>query len=338
MQVLRIVTPTPTKASISSISTTIVAHRLLRQHTMQQHSTTCRNDCRNGYRYSCTTPWIRDVITTMTTAGSRSRDHKQLYSFSSLYSLRSSPQRMYLSSSSSSSPPPPTAAIGVLGTIFFGSLCIGTFLLGTWQTKRYFEKATLVQQRSLDLQSKPLTYEEYCNGIQQQQEDGANSSNITTSTTTTPASFRKIQLHGRYHHDYEILVGPRGPPPGSTTEGGGMASSPQGYYIITPMELLKRDETNHNNQKESQYVLINRGWVPRHMVMGSSSTNQLHSRSSTSSSYDTKVTKEFLWDRPMGLTSVTVVPTQGEGTYGLMNLFFFCYFTSTLYFVYFDHC
>ena len=272
-------------------------------------------------------------------------------SFLSLHSNRICQKRMHLSSSSSFSsssssitrsssstvlppitttlpPPSPTATIGIFGTIFFGSLCVGTFLLGTWQTKRYFEKTKLIEQRSIDLQSKPLTYEEYCHEMQQQQ---LHQDATTASTATTPASFRKIQLYGTFHHEYEILVGPRGPPPGSAyTNDGGMASSPQGYYIITPLEIAPEQDTktktdmtgsstsrNHNQQK-SQFVLINRGWVPRHMVVGPSNTTttgRIPPNSRHPNNNNTATTKDMMttWDRPMGMTHVTVVPTQGEG-------------------------
>jgi cytochrome oxidase assembly protein ShyY1 len=271
-----------------------------------------------------------------------------------------SPNRMYLSSSPTSSSssttvvpptvspppttttttttPPPTATIGVLGTLFFGSLCVGTFVLGSWQTKRYYEKTKLVQQRNSDLQSEPVAYEEYCQEIQLQQ----SSSSSKQPDSPIASSFRKIQLHGIYHHEYEILVGPRGPPPGSTyTTEGGMSSSPQGYYIITPLEIQRSGSdfetaastttgTPTTTSKESQYVLINRGWVPRHMVVGPSNTrNQPHPRRPTMSNPNTSATKEGMstWDRPRGRISVTVVPTQGEGMWCIpcLTLYIVCF-------------
>ena len=165
-----------------------------------------------------------------------------------------------------------------------------------------------------------------------QQQQQLHQDATTASSATTPASFRKIQLYGTFHHEYEILVGPRGPPPGSAyTNDGGMASSPQGYYIITPLEIALEQDTktktdmtgtstsrNHNLQK-SQFVLINRGWVPRHMVVGPSNTtttgrippNSRHPNNNNT----TATTKDMMttWDRPTGMTHVTVVPTQGEG-------------------------
>lgn len=99
------------------------------------------------------------------------------------------------------------------GKIFFGGLCAGTFYLGTWQTQRYFEKIRLMEKRILELKQDPEPW----------QGDG------------TPQGFRRRLLQGKYRHEDEMLVGPRGPPPGALTASGpasgrsegGMSSGPQ---------------------------------------------------------------------------------------------------------------
>lgn len=109
-----------------------------------------------------------------------------------------------------------TAATGLspLGKVFFGSLCGGTFALGCWQTSRYFEKEELVKQREQDLALPPRPFDRQ---------------NYNT------ASLQRQVIKGKFVHDQEVLVGPRGPPPGamastgpsSGRSEGGMSSSPQ---------------------------------------------------------------------------------------------------------------
>lgn len=78
--------------------------------------------------------------------------------------------------------------------------------------------------------------------------------------------YRPTSIQGKFMHDSEILVGPRGPPPGAISSSGpnsgrstgaGMSSSPQGYYVITPFM----------RSNDMGTVLINRGWVPRQFVI-----------------------------------------------------------------------
>lgn len=100
------------------------------------------------------------------------------------------------------------------GRIFFGGLCVGTFGLGCWQTQRFFEKQEQVKQRKADLVLDPLPFD---------------------SESLVDGSLRRQRVHGVYRHEKEILVGPRGPPPGAMASsgpssgrgGGGMSSSPQ---------------------------------------------------------------------------------------------------------------
>ena len=106
------------------------------------------------------------------------------------------------------------AGLGAAGKAFFGSLCVGTFGLGCWQTSRLLEKQQLMAQRTEELQQ-------------------------TATNQITPGTFRRIQVQGVYDHTRELLVGPRSGPStaGSTQKGGGTTVagvSQQGYYVVTP--------------------------------------------------------------------------------------------------------
>lgn len=51
------------------------------------------------------------------------------------------------------------AGLSTGGTVFFSSLCVSTFGLGSWQAKRYFEKIEQVHQREKELAQDPLELE-----------------------------------------------------------------------------------------------------------------------------------------------------------------------------------
>ncbi|KAL9183358.1 hypothetical protein ACHAXT_005145 [Thalassiosira profunda] len=121
---------------------------------------------------------------------------------------------------------------GTAGKIFFTSLCAATFGLGAWQTQRYFEKVKLVKKREDDLGMEPLSsYNDWRALKSAAGSDGG------------AKSYQRVHLRGKFQHENEILIGPRGPPPGALADsgpnsgrggGGGMSSSAQGYYVVTP--------------------------------------------------------------------------------------------------------
>lgn len=163
-----------------------------------------------------------------------------------------------------------TTGLNLGGKLFFGGLCVGTFGLGCWQTQRFFEKETMIKQRKEDLELEPIPF------------------SSTTGRSPDDRGLRRQLVHGVYQHDKEILVGPRGPPPGamastgpsSGRSGGGMSSSPQGYYIITPLETTLGTK-----------VFVNRGWIPRHFL---------------------KNEKQQSWEKPTGYVDVVGIPSKGE--------------------------
>ena len=217
--------------------------------------------------------------------------------------------------------PPPPAALNLAGKMFFGSLCAGTFGLGCWQTQRLVEKQGLMTQRQEELAMDPVEYNATADSI---------------SENSSKKSFRRFVLHGTFRHEHEFLVGPRGPPagalpdaPGSSAKG--MSSAPQGYFVITPMELTTREQTteqstgwfgrrssNSDNEASSakNYVLVNRGWVPRTMVADDSRQRNMRQQPQQQQLENSNLLQ---WNRPTEPVQVVGVVTETERTYVGMN-------------------
>mmetsp|Transcript_22910 Transcript_22910/g.33956 ORF Transcript_22910/g.33956 Transcript_22910/m.33956 type:complete len:269 (-) Transcript_22910:528-1334(-) len=139
--------------------------------------------------------------------------------------------------------------LGLAGKAFFGGLSAGTFALGVWQTQRYFEKVEFMDQRAEDLALPPTTL-----------------SKSLAEPSQHGSGMRRLVVQGKFLHAYTILVGPRGPPPGALAKDGpmsgragegGLNASPQGYYVVTPLQ----------DDASQQKVLVNRGWIPRQFVL-----------------------------------------------------------------------
>ena len=128
------------------------------------------------------------------------------------------------------------------GQTFFGSLCLGTFGLGCWQTNRYFEKVEEIKLREREITyGPPQPLEAYASNDEK-------SSNYRLG--------RKVCVEGAFRHSDEVLVGPRGAPKSAGLKKGrkaqGMAQNPQGYFVVVPLERSDGKGT----------VLVKRGWVP----------------------------------------------------------------------------
>lgn len=119
------------------------------------------------------------------------------------------------------------------------------------------------------------------------QSSSRNSSIVIPTTSTEEREFSCLKVRGQFRHEDEVLVGPRGPPPAAISatgpnsgrSAGGMSSSPQGFYVITPMVRAHNMGT----------VLINRGWVPRQYVQ-----------------------QNAAWNRPRGVVEIIGVPIKTE--------------------------
>ena len=202
-----------------------------------------------------------------------------------------------------------TQPLSKAGITFFSSLCISTFSLGCWQSKRYFEKIELMKKRQNELQMEPLLSLEsnaICSSKERMNNTSSNQEDLQKEEeekeeekVENNRGYRPISIQGQFLHEYEILIGPRGPPlnaissngPNSGRSSGGMSSSPQGYYVITPFSRC-------NNKG---IVLINRGWIPRQFVVqGNSSSGSSGSSNS--------------WERPTGVINVIGIATQTERT------------------------
>jgi surfeit locus 1 family protein len=174
------------------------------------------------------------------------------------------------------------------GKVFFGSLCVTTFGLGCWQTQRYCQKIDLIAEREEQLKLEPLTTTLPQQQNQQQQQ--------------FQQDFRRRLVSGTYDHKAEVLVGPRGPPPGALAQdgpssgrsGGGMSSSPQGYFVVTPLKC-----------SDGQTILINRGWIPRQLVKNDSPHTPAMSPANSAAA-------TMAWNRPTQKVQVIGVPSPTE--------------------------
>ncbi|KAL3810859.1 hypothetical protein ACHAXA_005859 [Cyclostephanos tholiformis] len=215
----------------------------------------------------------------------------------------------------------------LLGGAFFSSLCLLTFGLGSWQTMRYLEKVDMVERREYELGLDPLpNYEDWL----------ATTTKTTTTTTTTTGevdhdddangtstaregtrentrenlgsrSYRRVLLRGEYQHHNEILVGPRGPPPGALAitgpnsgrgGGGGMSSSVMGYIVVTPFVIASDDESDvddgdavrRTTARDATEPSRERGWYGR--IRGGRTTTKIEPSSDSTTTNDVSTTND----------------------------------------------
>jgi surfeit locus 1 family protein len=164
---------------------------------------------------------------------------------------------IYVTCTTSMTAAPTATGLSMAGKALFGGLTAGTFGLGVWQTQRYFDKIQRTAQRTADLHAPPVPF--------------------SASSQSSQPSLRRLRLTGRYLHAAEVLVGPRGPPPGALPDkpgssAQGLASGPLGYYVLTPFlpdnqaDKTSSDGTTDKTDSHTA-VWVNRGWVPRNMVV-----------------------------------------------------------------------
>lgn len=203
--------------------------------------------------------------------------------------------------------------ISPAGTLFFASLCVGTGMLGVWQSSRYFEKVDMTAARERELRADPVAMTRFtaraAAAAASTSKDTAKKGQGNGGADEPSASFRRLTVRGSYDHSREILMGPRGPPPGalaSTGPGsgrssGGMSSSPQGYFVVTPLRVVGVGGGNGNGVIEDRTtILVNRGWVPMAYVKQQQQAN------------NTNIKPSCPWSRPTGTVALVGVETTTE--------------------------
>ncbi|KAG9286652.1 hypothetical protein G9A89_012202 [Geosiphon pyriformis] len=96
-----------------------------------------------------------------------------------------------------------------------------TFLLGTWQVQRLRWKVGLIEDAQERLSKPPIKLPKNLN-----------------PKVIDELFYRRVQTTGKFHHDQEILLGPR------------PRNNKPGYIVITPLE-----------QENGVTVLVKRGWI-----------------------------------------------------------------------------
>jgi surfeit locus 1 family protein len=141
-----------------------------------------------------------------------------------------------------------------VGAAVFGTLVVGTFGLGVWQTNRYYWKDELIQQREASLAADPV---DLLTKLKQLlEEKGVVPFVHSTNPVDTEAlHYTRISARGVFDHSNEIFIGPRVPP--KQEHGGGMniaevGGESSGYFVVTPLILEDNGGT----------ILVQRGWIP----------------------------------------------------------------------------
>ena len=200
--------------------------------------------------------------------------------------------------------------VGTSGKIFFGGLCVGTFGLGCWQLERLFEKWDAIEDRNQQLKLDPIRY--------------GSSTNISNNSDAIP--YRQRLLRGRFRHDKEVLIGPRGAPPGvqlpvsglsaknssSKTTTSGMQPGPQGFYVLTPMEISPVEDEPNSIAGSASTVWINRGWIPKTLVPGADRPHYKNDLVQKAKIDRMLREQPAAWNRPNGIVEVKAVLSKPE--------------------------
>lgn len=221
-----------------------------------------------------------------------------------------------------------TSTISKSGAIFFSSLCASTFGLGCWQAKRYFEKVELVEERIQQLAQDPLTLIQNAKCTLEERKAMLHhlaKESLSSTTTTTikenlkeeeeeedglDLGYRPLMVQGVFRHEDAVLVGPRGPPlgaisssgPNSGRSSGGMSSSPQGYFLITPLD--------RNDKKGT--ILVNRGWIPMHLVKKQKTHSNDNTNKNNINNGNNSHEIPTPWLEPKGIVTVIGVQSKTE--------------------------
>ncbi len=207
--------------------------------------------------------------------------------------------------------------VGTSGKIFFGGLCVGTFGLGCWQLERLLEKWDAIEDREQQLKLDPIRYGTMFS-----------SAKVDTDENSRAMPYRQRLLRGTFRHDKEVLIGPRGAPPGvrlpvsglsaksssSKTTASGMQPGPQGFYVLTPMEVVPADDepTSTTPSEGATTVWINRGWVPKTLVPGADRPHYKNDLVQKAKIDQALRDQPAAWNRPKGVVEVKAVLSKPE--------------------------
>ena len=155
--------------------------------------------------------------------------------------------------STTTSPTPAKRQRNYVGAAVFGTLVVGTFGLGTWQTNRYFWKEELIQQRKQTLSDNPV---DLITRLQELLASAGVAFDLSNPVDHSDLHYTRISARGVFDHSNEICIGPRVPPKQEHAASGmniaEVGGESHGYFVVTPLILDNGGGT----------ILVNRGWIP----------------------------------------------------------------------------
>ncbi|KAL3920156.1 MAG: hypothetical protein SGARI_007017 [Bacillariaceae sp.] len=206
--------------------------------------------------------------------------------------------------------------------------------------KAFFGKMT--EERNAQLQMPPITMTSNTNTNNLDYHSSKNNNNNDTSNGNGDYPYRRRLLQGTLRHDKEVLIGPRGAPPGvqmplnglsaiknnnsgnsskkkkttSQSSGGGLSAGPQGYYVLTPLQLSEDGDNGSNHRNKTGVVWINRGWVPKTIVPGADQPYYARQQGPVERQRIADALKSSqqspAWTRPAGHVRITAVKSNVE--------------------------
>tara|TARA_B110000208_G_scaffold139742_1_gene168589 strand:+ start:1560 stop:2339 length:780 start_codon:yes stop_codon:yes gene_type:complete len=128
------------------------------------------------------------------------------------------------------------------GVALFGGMVATTLYLGTWQTRRYFWKTQLMEERATALKRPRIELPAVRSGVLESNE--------------AKHAWRVHAVRGVLEHEREVKVGPRSPPKHTAAHKDPLCEK-NGFCLVTP---LRRTDVSTG---EEERVLVHRGWVPK---------------------------------------------------------------------------
>jgi len=147
-----------------------------------------------------------------------------------------------------------------IGFLLFSGIVGATAYLGAWQTKRYFWKVEVMEDRESKLARDPLELSSLRTFLLDPASVGARSNADDAGDDAIDESeFTTVSVQGKLIDSESLLLGPRSPPKHSAPFENNFAEK-SGYHIITPLEV---DSTDSEGRPVKEVILVNRGWVQK---------------------------------------------------------------------------